>query len=205
MNLASTACSQTLRNALATEVLQGPEFVPIDYGFERSPQDRLAAPPADTLLRDMMSQTSDELWCRCRRGRIWRCWGCQRRTWPDYAAMSWLSRVGCLGGFTPVRAVTARAGLSGWAWAEWLVRDAGGMVPLDGVSGCGWSGAEQHAGRPDCGVAQVRVDAGGDRRGVGLSGEAAVSDALSRIACELERPVLVGPRLHRQPSPSEDW
>jgi hypothetical protein len=39
---------------------------------------------------------------------------------------------------------------------------------------------------------------------VGMT-QAGVSQALSRIATELERPALVGPRLHRHPGPSEDW
>lgn len=40
---------------------------------------------------------------------------------------------------------------------------------------------------------------------VGMSSKAAVSQALSRIACELERPAPAGPRLYRHSGPSEDW
>jgi hypothetical protein len=101
-------------------------------------------------------------------------------------------------------AVKAHARLSGRAWALWLLKNAGGMVPQEYL---GPGGPVPNSMR-DARIVELRRSGwtlAAIATEVGLSSKAAVSQALSRIACELERPPLKGPRLHRHPEPSEEW
>lgn len=101
-------------------------------------------------------------------------------------------------------AVKARASLSGREWALWLVKQAGGEVQEEFLG----PGGPVANDLRDARIVELRRSGwtlAAIAEEVGLSGKAAVHNALARIAAELKGPESAGPRLHRRPKPSEEW